>query len=306
MSGRYDRLRLVCPDCRVAVVPEDGGVRCPACAARYPEEHGVLRLTAGAQGGPGYDPHYFGSLPEVEGRHFWFLARREVILDGLRAAVPDLASRPLVDIGCGTGSLLAFLAASGVPVAGACDAYPEGLALTRRRVEAPLVRVDEGRLPPFGPGQALLGLFDVLEHIDDDRGTLSWLASVLEPGGYLVLTVPAHPFLFDEMDELACHRRRYTAAELRGKLEGAGLRVVRLTHFMAPLVPGLIAARSLGRWLGAGRDSRSRRDAELRVVPLLNGALRALLRAERSWLRLAPLPFGTSILALARRPEAPV
>jgi SAM-dependent methyltransferase len=261
---------------------------------------------AGAHGVPGYDPHYFRSLPEVENRHFWFLARREVILDGLRASVPDLKARPLVDIGCGTGNLLAFLEASGVPVGGACDAYPQGLALTRGRVAAPLVCVDEGRLPPFGPGQRLLAMFDVLEHIDDDRGTLAWLASVLEPGGYLVLTVPAHPFLFDEMDELACHRRRYTAGELRAKIEGAGLCVVRLTHFMAPLVPTLFAVRALGRWLRFQRSSRERRDAELQVVPLLNGILRTVLRAERLWLRRGKLPFGTSILALARRPDPSV
>lgn len=304
MTGeRYASLKLVCPSCRAPVVEADGGVSCPTCAARYPEQDGVLQLVAGGPASAGYDPHYFATLPEVETRHFWFVARREIILDGLRASVPDLGARPLVDIGCGSGGLLAFLAASGVPMGGACDAYPQGLALTRRRVAAPLVRVDEGRQPPFGPGQRLLGLFDVLEHIDDDGGTLSWLASVLEPGGYLILTVPAHPFLFDEMDELACHRRRYTTRELRARIEEAGLSVVRLTHFMAPLVPALVVLRALGRWFGSKRDSRARRDAELRVVPGLNGVLRAVLRAERLWLHRARLPFGTSILALARRPN---
>jgi SAM-dependent methyltransferase len=283
------------------VIEGEDGVSCPFCSARYPEREGVLQLVGGGQGSPGYDPHYFDSLPEVEGRHFWFLSRREIILDGLRASVPDLGSRPLVDIGCGSGSLLAFLEASGVPTGGACDAYPQGLALARRRLAAPLVLVDEGRLPPFGPGQRLLGLFDVLEHIDDDRGTLAWLASVLEVGGYLVLTVPAHPFLFGQLDELARHRRRYTAADLRAKIEQAGLSVVRLTHFMASLVPPMFAFRTLGRWLGSEGKGRAQPEAELRLIPVLNGVLRAVLRAERLWLRRRQLPFGTSLLALARR-----
>lgn len=296
------RLRLVCPACQAVVQEEEGGVSCPACSSRYAERDGVLQLVAGARGAPGYDPHYFASLPQVEKDHFWFVTRREAIVDALRRSIPDLAERPLVDIGCGTGGLLGFLEGQGIPVGGACDAYAEGLAVARHRTAAPLVLVDEGRFPPLGPGQRLLTMFDVLEHLDDDRGTLTWLASVLEPGGYLALTVPAHPFLFDEMDELARHRRRYTAPELRAKLEEAGLEVVRETHLMAQLVPALVLARFLGRWLGRGRSASARRDAELRIVPGLNGFLRATLRCERLWLRRRRLPFGTSILALARRP----
>ena len=142
-------------------------------------EDGILRLTLGREGAPGYDPHFFNTLERVEGRHFWFVARREVILDALRRAVPDLEHRGLFDIGCGSGGLLQYLAARGVTVAGACDAYLESLEIVRRRIAAPLVLVDEGRLPPLGPGQELLGLFDVLEHLDDDRGVLRFLRSAL-------------------------------------------------------------------------------------------------------------------------------
>ena len=53
--------------------------------------------------------------------------------------------------------------------------------------------MDEGRVPPLGAGYSLVSLFDVLEHIDDDLGTLRHTESILEPGGFLVLTVPAHP-----------------------------------------------------------------------------------------------------------------
>jgi 2-polyprenyl-3-methyl-5-hydroxy-6-metoxy-1,4-benzoquinol methylase len=300
-GGRYRALSLVCPSCHAALAEGQGEMRCPSCARRYPERDGVLQLVAGARGAPGYDPHYFSSLPLVERDHFWFVTRREAIVDALRRSVPDLSQRALVDIGCGSGGLLEFLEAQGLRVAGACDAYAEGLVLARRRTAAPLLLVDEGRFPPLGPGQRLLAMFDVLEHLDDDRGTLGWLASVLEPGGFLVLTVPAHPFLFDEMDELACHRRRYSSRDLRAKLEGAGLEVVQLTHLMAQLVPALVLARALGRRLRR-QPASERRAAELRVVPGLNGLLRATLRLERAWTRLGSLPFGTSLLAVARRP----
>src|SRR5262249_7443652 len=148
----------------------------------------------------------------------------------------------------------------------------------------------------------MIGLFDVLEHLDDDRGVLRWLSSVLEPGGVLVLTVPAHPFLFDEMDEMAHHRRRYRREELREKLEAAGFEVEVVAHFMGVLLPLLVLVRLLGRLLPA--RPRARRDLELRVVPVVNSVLRLLLRIERWAGAKAPLPFGTPQPATAAAPPA--
>jgi SAM-dependent methyltransferase len=296
---------LVCPKCRAVLTPSAGGAACPGCGAEYALERGVLHLVGGREGAPGFDPHYFANLRAVEDRHFWFTARRRVILDALQRALPDLANRALFDIGCGSGGLLAFLGANGVPLAGACDAYLESLEMVRERVAAPLVLVDEGRLPPLGPGQSLLSLFDVLEHLDDDVATLDFLHSVLEPGGALVLTVPAHPFLFDEMDVLAHHRRRYRLSELRDKLERSGFEVRDLFHFMAPLVPLLLLGRTLGRLSGGGKaKAAARRATELSIIPGFNDGLAALLAVERYWLaRGGLLPFGSSLLAVAVRPS---
>jgi SAM-dependent methyltransferase len=297
-------LKLRCPGCGGRVVPAPaGGVECGACGARYPESSGILHLVAGSSGAPGYDPHYFGSLPRIEGRHFWFVARREVILDAMRRHIPDLDQRALFDIGCGTGGLVSYLAAEGIPVGGACDAYVQALEIARRRLDVPLVLVDEGRLPPLASGHGLVAMFDVLEHIDDDRGTLAWLASILEPGGYLVLTVPAHPFLFDERDRQAHHRRRYRRSELEEKLRAAGYEVRLLTHFMAPLVPLLLFLRLVKSVWPGGGGGEDPRDAELRVVPGMNAALRGLLLLERFWLGALGLPFGSSLIAIAVRRE---
>jgi SAM-dependent methyltransferase len=232
------------------------------------------------------------------------VSRRDVILDGLRRHVPDLAERPLYDVGCGPGGLLAYLAANGVPVAGACDSFHEALALARRKLDAPLAHVADDGPPPLAPGRRMLGMFDVLEHIDDDEATLRWAAGVLEPGGILVLTVPAHPFLFDEADVLAHHRRRYRRREFGERIRRAGFEVRLLTHFMSPLVPMLLAARSLGRLVrGRHQSVAAQRNAELRVVPVINGVMRALLAVERRALRLGRPPFGTSLLAVAARPR---
>jgi SAM-dependent methyltransferase len=294
-------LRLVCPRCRQPLGVTGGGARCGACAAAFSVVDGVLDLRAGRRGTAGYDPHHFRTLAAIEGEHFWFTTRREVVLDTLRDTVPDLAGRALFDVGCGSGGLLQFLAASGVPLAGACDAYPESLALVRAKVAVPLLLVDEGRLPPLAPGYTLLSLFDVLEHIDDDAGTLRFLLEVLAPGGVLVLTVPAHPYLFDDMDRIAHHRRRYRRSELRDKLRAAGFRVLRLSHFMAPLVP-LAPLRRAWRAVAGHRSAFEQLRHELTVEPVLNGMMRGLLRLERPLVRTALLPFGSSLIAVAARP----
>jgi SAM-dependent methyltransferase len=297
---------LVCPRCRRPLEEEDAAARCPACSVRYRERDGILELTAGGGGQPGFDPHYFEALARMEQEHFWWRARRELILDVLRRRVPDLGERALFDIGCGSGGLLHFLAVSGVPVAGACDAYRESLQIVRRRLEVPLVLADAGRLPPLGEGLRLVSLFDVLEHVDDDVALLRWIETVLLPGGFLILTVPAHPFLFDEMDEIAHHRRRYRRRELREKLQAAGLEVIVLSHFMAPLLPLMVLVRALGRAFAARTHTAlERRTFEARVIPVVNDLMLALLRSERFWMRRTSIPFGTSLLALARRPDRP-
>jgi SAM-dependent methyltransferase len=294
-------LPLVCPRCRAPIEARPDGATCGRCGASYPRRDGILHLVAGRVGATGYDPHYFPTLALVEKEHYWFVARREVVRDALRDCVPDLARRALFDLGCGSGGLLQFLAESGIPLAGACDVYPESLELVRRRVEAPLLLVDEGRFPPLGAGYELLSLFDVLEHIDDDTGTLRHLFSILAPGGILVLTVPAHPFLFNEMDEIAHHRRRYRRRELARKLHASGFEVRRLAHFMAPLVP-MVGLRWIARALSPGRSPLERRRVELAVVPGLNALMRGVLALERPLVRRGALPFGSSLVAVAARP----
>jgi SAM-dependent methyltransferase len=293
---------LLCPRCRRPIEAGETGATCVGCGSSYPGRDGVLDLRAGRVGAAGFDPHYFPTLAAIEKEHFWFVTRREVVRDVLRHAVADLGRRALFDVGCGSGGLLEFLGASGVPLAGACDVYPESLAIVRRRVQVPLLLVDEGRFPPLAPGYSLLSMFDVLEHIDDDVGTLRHLLEALEPGGVLVLTVPAHPFLFDEMDTIAHHRRRYTRRELRGKLDAAGFRVLRLSHFMAPLVL-LVVLRWLLRAVPGRASALERRKIELGVTPVLNGLTREVLRLERPLVRAGLLPFGSSLIAVAARPR---
>jgi SAM-dependent methyltransferase len=183
------------------------------------------------------------------------------------------------------------------------DLFAEGLAFARGRTSAPLVQGDV-RNPPFDSAFDVIGVFDVLEHLPDDTQVLRHLRSMMARSGKLLVTVPAHPRLWSYFDEVACHQRRYTALELRQKLEGAGYSVQYLTQYMAAILPAVWLVRCVaGLFRGRPPSDRAtlRRQAEteLRIGPL-NGFFALLLAPER-WIvsRRLRMRFGTSLLAVA-------
>jgi SAM-dependent methyltransferase len=255
----------------------------------------------------GYNPEFFSALFDVEDRHFWFTARNRAIAGVVAHATQGLArGYRVLEVGCGTGYTLKMLeeVCSGGRVFG-MDLYLEGLKFARRRTSAPLL---QGRMeaPPFSTGFNVVGMFDVLEHLADDRGALSRIRALLVPDGCFVVTVPAGRALWSRFDEESQHQRRYEADDLREKLVTAGFRVDYLTRFMATLYPIARAGRFVSdrvrrRRRMQGRDEGSAVLDEIRIRPVINGVLSSVLAQEarlleRGW----TLPMGTSLLAMAR------
>lgn len=261
------------------------------------------------QGSPTYDAEHFEPLFAAEDRHFWFRSRNRCIAAATRL-LPDVGSvKDIIEHGCGTGFVLAELGRlfPQARVTGA-DLLAEGLALARRRFSGPLLQTDILQCD-FREAFDLIGLFDVLEHLDDDRLVLKALREQLRPGGRLLLTVPAHMALWSDYDETSRHRRRYARRELIGRLSEAGLEVEYCTEFMFALLPLLFVRRRLGWGCASSErgptETAARIKEELRIHPLLNGALELLLRPEPWWIRHGRrLPGGTSLLVLARRPAS--
>ena len=245
---------------------------------------------------PTYDPRWFELLDRVEDRHFWFAARRQVVGALAREAMTDAPPGSWVlEIGCGNGGLLTTLqsACPSCRVVG-MDLHHQALRHARRRTSAALVQADAA-YPPFAVPFRLIGLFDVIEHLPDDGALLRQVHAMLAAGGAVLVTVPAHAWLWSYFDEASHHRRRYTPAGLRAVLENAGFRVAYLSQFMAALLPIMWLRRRVG---GLWHDPAE----ELRIVPGINAIMRFALSLEapivrRRW----KLPFGTSLIALAWR-----
>lgn len=256
--------------------------------------------------GESYDPVHYATLRAVEDRHFWFAARKRAVGAAIEPYLARVNGRYVLEIGCGTGVMLDLLkrACSGSTVIG-MDLFAEGLRYARERGHSALVRGDVFACP-FGVPFAMVGLFDVLEHLADDAAVLAAIRSAVQPDGVLAVTVPAYQFLWSEFDVASRHVRRYNAARLREVLQGAGFTVAYMTYFLTVAVPLVWAKRRLlGRAGGGAAQAAASAEQigceELRVRPITNTLLGCALRWE-AWAirRRRRLPFGTSLLAIAR------
>jgi len=245
--------------------------------------------------GGGSDAEYrFERLAAVQAWHFWFVRRAMLLSWTLRKYFPN--ARTFLEVGCGTGSVSCALSEA-LPslriTAG--DTRLEGLEFAKQRAEhVDIVQCDAAQLP-FDAEFDVAGAFDVIEHLDDDVGALAAMRDVVRPGGGVLITVPQHPGLWSAVDDFSCHRRRYTRTELRSKLGAVGLEVLRMTSFVASGLPIL--------WISRRLPQRFDPEREMRISPLANAVMGWLLAAEHRLIAAGvSLPFGTSLLAVARRP----
>ncbi len=273
--------------------------RCPACGFEPATVDGLPAFAPDrAADDEAFRGEAFAELAELELRHWWFAARSRLIVWALREYFPG--ARTILDAGCGTGAVLEAVgaAAPGLERSGG-ELLARGLAGAARRLgdAVALVQMDAARIP-FAEEFDVVGAFDVIEHIDDDEAALRSLHRALRPGGGLLLTVPQHPRLWTDADAYGGHRRRYTRADLAGKLVRAGFDPVRITSFVSLLLPLMATARIRSR----APTTPSEALAELRRADRLGGPLARVMAVERRMIAAgANLPWGGSLLAVARR-----
>jgi SAM-dependent methyltransferase len=248
-------------------------------------------------------PHLYETFFDIEDHYWWSVGTRRIFFDLLAAAVKSGDSARVLDVGCGTGVTLANLPATWRVAAG-CDYSEQALSFCRRRGLGSLVRCDATRLP-FATGSLDLVLaLDVVEHLDDDAGCVREMVRACRPGGHVLVHVPVFPLLWNEKDVLNHHRRRYRRAEVLRLLESSGLTVERTLYVNFLLFPlaVLVAlyARVFRRRNLENPDPRTL-DRLHNIPKVLNRAMIALLDFER-WLgKRVRLPFGMSLLCLARK-----
>jgi SAM-dependent methyltransferase len=258
-------------------------------------------FVASEAGSVSYPDRAHDACFELESASWWFRHRNRCLTAAVRRYPPG---GPILDIGGGNGFVSLALQAAGHDTIllepgsdGARNAYARGLR--------PVIRASF-EASAFRAGSLwAAGMFDVLEHIEDDRGFLDRLVSSLRPNGRLYLTVPAHAALWSSEDVDAGHHRRYGARSLTRVLGASGLETEYLTHLYWFLPAPILVLRTLADRAGLrkGGVAASRRSEYVAPSPVLDGALRALLAPEVAFARRGlRVPVGSSLLAVARRP----
>lgn len=236
------------------------------------------------------------SLRTIEKGYWWYLARIEWAKRMIRDWVkrhPQRNSLNYVDLGCGTGGFATDIKSGfGIQKVALVDGDPNILAHIRNPGQVELLRRDLSR-PLNLPWQPhLITCMDVLEHLENDEILLEEIYRALPPGGLLVLSVPAGPWMYSQWDRVLGHYRRYTRTALKAKLIDCGLTIFDLQYmwsFLVPLAPY--------RFFIGGRFRKN--SAFEKTPKWVNAVFLRLSDVEWSLSRLVTIPCGTSVIASA-------
>ena len=234
----------------------------------------------------------YQQMAELDQRHWWYRARREVLAELIRLVVDPPKDADILEIGCGTGHNLAMLGDFGRVDALELDDEARAHAqkrLGRSVMSAPLPQL--AGVPEHH--YDLIGAFDVIEHIDDDQAAIASIATRLKPSGRFVMTVPAHQWMWSAHDVVNHHRRRYSKRRLKLLIESSPLKLERIGYFNCLLFPLAVAER-----LSSRLRKKDEADLKLPAAPL-NRALERVFAAERHLVARVPLPPGLSLFAVA-------
>jgi SAM-dependent methyltransferase len=255
-----------------------------------------------AYGSDSFPQEAFARLVGIEERHFWFQTRNAVIRCQVERFLGGRsAPAEFLEVGSGSGFVLRLLDTLPCLRVTGADIHITGIELARSRVpQVEILQLDAAHMP-FENRFDAIGIFDVLEHIEDDDRALAEIHRALKPEGLVFITVPQHPILWSSRDAMAGHKRRYTRPGLRACLARQGFRVEFAGSFCFTLFPLLLLLRSMSR---KTEDSCIDQLESVEFAPpaLINRTLRDLARIDE-WLirRNFALPFGGSLIAVARK-----
>jgi SAM-dependent methyltransferase len=234
----------------------------------------------------------------IEEDSFWFRHRSQCIVELLRQFPP---CGPLFDVGGGNGYVAKAMRQAGFDAV-VVESSPVGARHAAARGIQPVIcstLQDAGFHPGVFPA---VGLFDVLEHIADDRAFLKLVRDLLPLGGRLFVTVPAYELLWSTEDDRAQHHRRYTLSALGSALASSGFSMDFGSYFFAffPIPIFLLRALPSRLWRSTSEFNRKQREHRPpkgmagRLLEIVLGAELAMLRGRHR------IPFGGSCLAVAR------
>ncbi len=241
---------------------------------------------------------------EVEDRSFWFCHRNDCILELLKQFPPGGI---VYDIGGGNGFVAKALEDKGFQTV-LVEPGQSGIDNARKRGLKNMIYARLEDLDPQFHSLPAVGLFDVLEHIENPAEFLKILSSVMIPGGMLYITVPDFGFLWSHEDVFARHFRRYSLKNIKRVLIENGFTIEYAAYFFLLLpvfifllrvIPYRVGFRK--RELHTVKKKINRDHAQIQEAGILGKWVHKIFRWELKRIRRKKnIPFGSSCLLAAR------
>ena len=297
---------LKCIACHNTINRTDTGFFCNRCKRKYPLVDGIFCFSGTSNEETDFFPgDAFDILYKLENSNFWFQVRNLIIENSIKKYMLPGGMSKIIEVGCGTGFVSSYLKKQDYDI-DCADLSIHGLNYCKKRNAGNGYYQFNLYDAVFYEHYDGVCAFDVIEHIDDDNLVLQNMNKALKPGGFIFITVPANKKLWSEMDKFAKHKRRYNLMELKGKIERAGFKIMRISYFMTFLFPFLFLSRFCSlRNSSVSNDkieiNREKALSGLDIKPFLNTLFFFIFRLETYLLNRIDLPFGTSLICIAQK-----
>ncbi|MFH1479044.1 MAG: class I SAM-dependent methyltransferase [Candidatus Omnitrophota bacterium] len=234
----------------------------------------------------------FDKMYELDSYHWWFYGQREWLKKFYRTSTGK--NKAWLDIGCGVGDILRMVK-SDFDVFGV-DRNPIALSYTKKRGIPNLVKTDALKLPFKDESFDFVSLLGVMYHRDikDDETCLRECIRVSKKGGVLFFSEPV-VFLNGAHDIKEHTGRKYSLKSLKRLISGSGLKIEKITYFNFFAFLPIFLLRKIEIL------SRKKEDDLKRPNAIVNSIMKILVKLESIWIKRFYLPFGSSIICVARK-----
>lgn len=289
---------IICPKCEMILTKKSDCFECDKCHYKAIISKGVVCFNPEIDNKfTDYDPKALDIFYQHEKKHFWFRIRKIIIRDLFRKYIRKNAK--VIEIGAGTGYISKMLLSDGYDIA-IGDVHKRALSLFDSHIFVKKFQFDI-KQSPFKDHFDAIGMFDVLEHIENDSEVLKKISDMLKNNGKLILTVPAHRWLWSRYDY--SHKRRYNLGRIR-RIFKNNFKILEAKHFFVSIVPLLLVRTVLQNPSKGKLTARKLAKEQISINPILNKVLYALLCFENKILKNISPKIGGSILVVAeKRPK---
>jgi len=239
-------------------------------------------------------------MHDIEKTYWWFRGKQFLVNMLLKKLLNPSKDNKLLDIGSGTGIILELLKKHGTGYGIELSAL--AIKMLKQRNVNSIVQSDANRPIPFKNNVfSAITCLDVLEHLENDFGLLKEMVRICNPGGIIIITVPALQFLWSPHDEALHHKRRYTKKQLLNRISPLDCAVIKASYFNASLFLPIATIRKIKSFFKKGKEVKS--DFHISLPEWLNRTLYLWYSAELNCLKSANIPFGISALLILQKPE---